>query len=171
MLARSRQTPLGVEFSVVVQGHRVMGVGVAEDMATVSAVVTALEQVERFMTRGRVADDGVGVGLPMVPRGESFDHPEGRLGQGRTLRGSVGIIDSGLALGGGSPAPRSSAISIVQAVGAAVHASRRGQWRCAMRSFGRSQHGRDVQGQLRRSELSGGQRQVGQQRSMMRGRR
>lgn len=167
MLARPRRIALGVKFGMVIQAHGVVGVGVAKDMPAVPAVMTALEQIEGFVTGGRVADDGVGIGLPMVARGETFHGPVGWCGLGRLLRWFGGLA-GGVALAGRSPAPRSPPIGPDQTVGAAVHAPRRGQRRRAVRSFGRPQHGRDVQGQFGRSELPGGQRKAGQDGGMMR---
>jgi hypothetical protein len=77
VLARSRFGPVGVELCVLVEGDSVVGVGVAEDMATVAAMVTALEEVEGLLTDGRVANDRVGVGLPMSACGEALYLPHG----------------------------------------------------------------------------------------------
>lgn len=159
-----------MKFGMVVQANGVVGVGVAKDVPAVSAVMTALEQVEGFVTRGRVADDGVGIGLPVVARGETFDGSVGWGGLWGTLWRFDGL-PGGLALAGRSAAARSAPIATVQAVGAAVHAPWRGQRRRAVRAFGRSQHGREEQGQFGRSELPGGQRKAGQDGAMMRRRR
>lgn len=84
VLACPRRVTLGVKVGTVIQQHGVMGIGVAEDMSTVSAMVTTFEQVEGFVAGGRIANGGIGIGLPVVPRGETFDRPEGpiRLGWG-----------------------------------------------------------------------------------------
>lgn len=58
-----------MKVSAVVQQHRVVGIIVAEDMSAVSAMVTTFEQVEGFVAGGRIADGGVGIGLPMVSCG------------------------------------------------------------------------------------------------------
>lgn len=168
MLARPRWIALGVKLGTVIQRHGVVGIDVAEDMSTVSAMVTPLEQVEGLVACGRVANDGVGIGLPMVSRGETFDRPEGPFRPGRRLRRSV-RIRLRCTCAGGSSAPRSSSIPTVQTVGAAVDTARGGERRRAVGPFGRSQHGGDVQGQFRRSELPGGQRKIGQDGGMMRG--
>lgn len=77
VLACPRWKTLGVKVGTVIQQHSVVGIVVAEDMSAVSAMVTTFEQVEGFVAGGRIADGGVGIGLPVVSRGETFDRPEG----------------------------------------------------------------------------------------------
>lgn len=117
VLASARWCAVGVELGGLVQRDGVGGMGVAEDEAAVPAVVAALEEGESFLADGGVADQGVCVGLPVLPRGES-----GHLGQ---------IVLSGfrqhcLSLTGGSrsPAHGTSGLRAFQAFGAPVDTAR-----------------------------------------------
>jgi len=56
---------LGMEVGILVERDGPGGVFGAENVATVSAVVAALEKGEVFGADGRVADGGVGVGFPV----------------------------------------------------------------------------------------------------------
>ena len=62
-----------MKLRVLVERDGVMGVGAAEDVATVSAMVATLEEVEGSLADGRVADDGIGVGFPVGARREACD--------------------------------------------------------------------------------------------------
>lgn len=66
-----------MKVGTVIQQHGVVGIIITEDMSTVSTVVTTFEQIEGFVAGGRIADGGVGIGLPVVSCGETFDRPEG----------------------------------------------------------------------------------------------
>lgn len=65
-----------MEFRIVVERDLVLAVGVAEDVAAVTAVVTAFEEVEVFVACRGVADGGLGVGLPVRAAGGAFDGGE-----------------------------------------------------------------------------------------------
>lgn len=58
-----------MEIGVLIERDPIRGMRVAENMSAVPAMVSSLEQVKHFPTDGRVADDGVRVGLPMVVGG------------------------------------------------------------------------------------------------------
>lgn len=77
VLARSRFCAVRVELCVLVERDRVVGVRVAEDMATVAAVVTPLEEAECLLTDGRVANDSVGVRFPVGACGEALHFAHG----------------------------------------------------------------------------------------------
>lgn len=137
-----------------------MRVGVAKDMATTPTVMSSFKEVEGFMAGRRVADDGVRVRFPMVSLWETFDDPEGRLGARRMFR-PFATITSGCASAGRPPTQRLSPILTIEAVGAAVHTPGRRERRGSVSSFGRSQDGGDVEGQLWWSELPGREWEVG----------
>ena len=77
VLAGSRLGAIGVEFCVLVERNGVRGVVVAENVATMPAVMTALEQRKGFLAKRGVANGSVGVGLPVVSCGKARDVFEG----------------------------------------------------------------------------------------------
>lgn len=84
VLAGARLGALGVEFGLLVERDGEVGVRVAEDVPAVAAVVAALEEREGLLADGRVADGGVGVGFPVLARGQAGYVAE-RGGEGRSL--------------------------------------------------------------------------------------
>lgn len=144
MLACPRWIALGVKFGQVIQQHDVVGIGVAEDMSAVPTMVTTFEQIEGFVAGGRIANGGVSVGLPMISLGETFDRAKGPVRLGRGLCRCGVRTGPPWTLRCRPSTPRSSSVSTVQAVGAAVHTARRGEWRWAVSPFGRPQHGGDI---------------------------
>lgn len=143
----------------MVERDGVMGIRAAEDVPAVAAVVAALEEREGLVAGRGVAGDGVGVELPVLAGREAVDRAE--------------VLEEGIRGGEARPVPEDAAVgrppagrpvprSPVQAVGAAVHAPRRGERRGPVGPFGRSEHGRHVHGGFGRSELARGERKVGE---------
>ena len=66
-----------MKVGTMIQQHGVMGIVIAEHMSAVSAMMATFEQIKSFMAGGRIADGGVGIGLPMVSCRKTFDRPEG----------------------------------------------------------------------------------------------
>ena len=65
MLASLRLRAFGMKIRFLIERDGVVGVGIAEDVATVAAVVAALEDREGFLADRRITNEGVGVGFPV----------------------------------------------------------------------------------------------------------
>ncbi|KAL8797629.1 MAG: hypothetical protein Q9182_007165 [Xanthomendoza sp. 2 TL-2023] len=65
MPTRSTQHSHWVELCVLVQRDLEHGMGVAEDVAAMAAMVAALDEVEFLLAGWGVADEGMGVGFPV----------------------------------------------------------------------------------------------------------
>lgn len=120
---------------------------VAEDVPAVAAVVPSLQQREGGLADGGVADQGVGVGFPVLARrwagyGAEVVGWDDGLVFGDFAEGFL------LAVGGGAPAHGAAGGGAVEAVGAAVDAARWGEGRGALGSFGGAQDGGDVHGRF-----------------------
>ena len=133
----------------MVERDLVLAMGIAEDVAAMTAVVAPFEKVERFVACGGVADGGIGIGFPMCAARGAFD------------RGEVGIIffvvvvgfieegfvfsdliegDAVAGRGRGAAADWATFESgAFQAVGAPMEASWRGEGGCTMGTFRWSQ--------------------------------
>lgn len=125
---------------------------VAEDMPAVSAMVPSLQEREGGLAYGCIADQGVGVGFPVLARGWAGYGAEvvgwdGGLVFGDFLEGFL------LAVGGGAPAYGAAGGGAVEAVGAAVDAAGRGEGRGAVGPFSGAQDGGDVHGRFGLAEV------------------
>ena len=150
----------------MVQRDLVRRMYVAKHVPAMPAMVATLEEVEGFLAGGRIADEGVGVGFPVVTRGHAFDGGEVFVvdieGFIVIVRGFVfgdSFQTQSLSGGSGGAATDGAAISsAVQAVSAAVQASGRCQRGSVVRPFCWSQRRGDVHGRFWRSKLATSER-------------
>ena len=147
----------GVELSVLVEAEALGAVLGAEDVAAVAAVVAALEEVEFLLADVEVADLSVGVGFPVLAGGWTGDLGEVSNGgeRGREVcfgdfgKGFGGFDEGGAEgverFGGGAAGFRAAAwvAFLVEAVGATVHAVRRGEDFRASWTVGHAESGGD----------------------------
>lgn len=162
----------GVEVGVLIQGDLVGGMLVAEDVAAVATVMTALEKAEGLMAGSTVADLGIGVELPVIALGKTGHG--GEIVVVHVLQRGDEVIFGDFVEGtlssavvGGASAEGTAGCGVLETVGTPMSAAWRGERRRARWTVCRAECSGNVHGGLGRAELARDGQGIGNARGII----